>query len=205
MNIPFSPPYIDDSVIAEVTDSLRSGWITTGPKVKALEEEIKHLSGAGEVLCVNSWTTGAIMTLRWLGVKADDEVIIPAYTYCATALAVGAAGWFALARYTSASLDVSQPGGSLSSGTSENARAGGRVARHVRERDRQRRREGAVAERRRPDLLAVLPKNELESMPEEFRKMTVGYVETWNCSAIRLLCWIWSRFRLSLLVSALSG
>ena len=88
MNIPFSPPYIDDSVIAEVTDSLRSGWITTGPKVKALEAEIKQLSGAAEVLCVNSWTTGAIMTLRWLGVKPGDEVIIPAYTYCATALAV---------------------------------------------------------------------------------------------------------------------
>lgn len=92
MNIPFSPPYIDDSVIAEVTDSLRSGWITTGPKAKALEAEIKQLSGAAEVLCVNSWTTGAIMTLRWLGVKPGDEVIIPAYTYCATALAVIWAG-----------------------------------------------------------------------------------------------------------------
>lgn len=92
MNIPFSPPYIDDSVIAEVTDSLRSGWITTGPKVKALEEEIRKMSGAGAVLCVNSWTTGAIMTLRWLGVKAGDEVIIPAYTYCATAFAVLWAG-----------------------------------------------------------------------------------------------------------------
>ncbi|MBR1933075.1 MAG: DegT/DnrJ/EryC1/StrS family aminotransferase [Prevotella sp.] len=92
MNIPFSPPYIDDSVVAEVTDSLRSGWITTGPKVKALEEEIRKLSGAQQVLCVNSWTTGAIMTLRWLGVGPGDEVIIPAYTYCATALAVLWAG-----------------------------------------------------------------------------------------------------------------
>ena len=92
MSIPFSPPYIDDSVIAEVTDSLRSGWITTGPKVKALEEEIMKLAGAEAVLCVNSWTTGAIMTLRWLGVKEGDEVIIPAYTYCATALAVLWAG-----------------------------------------------------------------------------------------------------------------
>ena len=92
MKIPFSPPYIDDSVIAEVTDSLRSGWITTGPKVKALECEIQKLSGAQQVLCVNSWTTGAIMTLRWLGVKPGDEVIVPAYTYCATALAVLWAG-----------------------------------------------------------------------------------------------------------------
>ena len=92
MKIAFSPPYIDESVIAEVTDSLRSGWITTGPKVKALETEIQQLSGAQAVLCVNSWTTGAIMTLRWLGVKTGDEVIIPAYTYCATALAVMWAG-----------------------------------------------------------------------------------------------------------------
>jgi dTDP-4-amino-4,6-dideoxygalactose transaminase len=92
MKIPFSPPYIDDSVINEVVDSLKSGWITSGPKVKALEEEIKQFSGAKEVLCVNSWTSGAIMMLRWLGVKADDEVIVPAYTYSATALAVLHAG-----------------------------------------------------------------------------------------------------------------
>lgn len=92
MKIPFSPPYIDDTVINEVVDSLRSGWITSGPKVKALEEEIKSFSGAKEVLCVNSWTSGAIMMLRWLGVKADDEVIVPAYTYSATALAVLHAG-----------------------------------------------------------------------------------------------------------------
>ena len=53
MKIAFSPPYIDESVIAEVTDSLRSGWITTGPKVKALEAEIQQLSGSQAVLCVN--------------------------------------------------------------------------------------------------------------------------------------------------------
>ncbi|MCH5179161.1 MAG: DegT/DnrJ/EryC1/StrS family aminotransferase [Prevotellaceae bacterium] len=92
MNIPFSPPYIDEAVINEVTDSLRSGWITTGPKVNALEQEIQKLVNAQKVLCVNSWTTGAIMMLRWLGVKPGDEVIIPAYTYCATALAVLWAG-----------------------------------------------------------------------------------------------------------------
>lgn len=92
MKIPFSPPYIDESVINEVVDSLRSGWITSGPKVKALEEEIKSFSGAQEVLCVNSWTSGAIMMLRWLGVKEGDEVIVPAYTYSATALAVLHAG-----------------------------------------------------------------------------------------------------------------
>lgn len=92
MKIPFSPPYIDDAVIAEVTDTLRSGWITTGPKTRALEEEIRLLCGAGEVLCVNSWTSGAILMLRWLGVQPGDEVIVPAYTYSATALAVLHAG-----------------------------------------------------------------------------------------------------------------
>jgi dTDP-4-amino-4,6-dideoxygalactose transaminase len=92
MKIPFAPPYINEDVINEVTDSLRSGWITTGPKVKALEEEIKKFSGAREVLCVNSWTSGAIMMLRWLGIKEGDEVIVPAYTYSATALAVYHAG-----------------------------------------------------------------------------------------------------------------
>ncbi|MEO6549756.1 MAG: DegT/DnrJ/EryC1/StrS family aminotransferase, partial [Ferruginibacter sp.] len=92
MKIEFAPPYIDESVIDEVVDSLRSGWITTGPKVKALEGEIKKFCKAHEVLCVNSWTSGAIMILKWLGVKAGDEVIVPAYTYSATALAVLHAG-----------------------------------------------------------------------------------------------------------------
>lgn len=92
MKIPFSPPYIDDDVINEVTDSLRSGWITTGPKVKALEEEVCKLSGARRALGVNSWTSGAILVLRWLGLQPGDEVIVPAYTYTATALAVLWAG-----------------------------------------------------------------------------------------------------------------
>lgn len=92
MKISFSPPYIDDSVIVEVVDSLKSGWITTGPKVKALEDEIKDLCSVHKVICVNSWTSGAIMMLHWLGVKAGDEIIVPAYTYAATALAVLHAG-----------------------------------------------------------------------------------------------------------------
>lgn len=92
MKINFSPPYIDQSVIDEVVDTLKSGWITTGPKVNALESEIKNLTAAKEVLCVNSWTSGAIMMLKWLGLNQDDEVIIPAYTYAATALAVIHAG-----------------------------------------------------------------------------------------------------------------
>lgn len=92
MKIPFSPPYVDDSVVNEVVDALRSGWITTGPKVKALESEVVSLTGSQAALGVNSWTSGAILILRWLGLKPGDEVIIPAYTYCATAMAVLWAG-----------------------------------------------------------------------------------------------------------------
>lgn len=92
MKINFAPPYIDENVINEVTDSLRSGWITTGPKVKALESEIQKFTNSNRVLAVNSWTSGAILTLTWFGLKPGDEVIIPAYTYCATALAVIHAG-----------------------------------------------------------------------------------------------------------------
>lgn len=88
MKIPFSPPYIDDDVISEVVDTLQSGWITTGPKVKALEEEVCELTGVSNALCVNSWTSGAILIMKWFGIKEGDEVIIPAYTYSATALAV---------------------------------------------------------------------------------------------------------------------
>jgi len=92
MKVDFSPPYIDQSVIDEVNDTLKSGWITTGNKVKLLEDEIRNFTGAQSVLCVNSWTSGAIMMLRWLGIKAGDEVIIPVYTYAATAFAVMHAG-----------------------------------------------------------------------------------------------------------------
>lgn len=88
MRIPFSPPFVDDDVLKEVEDTLRSGWITTGPKVKQLEHEINKLTGCQQTLCVNSWTSGAILTLKWLGIKEGDEVIVPAYTYAATALSV---------------------------------------------------------------------------------------------------------------------
>ena len=92
MKIPFSPPYIDEDVINSVCESLNSGWITTGPKVAALETELKDYLKAKSVVCVNSWTSGATLVLRWLGVEQDDEVIVPAYTYCATAMAVMEAG-----------------------------------------------------------------------------------------------------------------
>jgi dTDP-4-amino-4,6-dideoxygalactose transaminase len=88
MKIPFSPPYIDEEVIREVTSSLESGWITSGPKVKALEELTAEYSGLDYVACVNSWTSGAQLVLKWFGVGPGDEVIVPAYTYAATALVV---------------------------------------------------------------------------------------------------------------------
>ena len=88
MKINFSPPFVDKQVIDEVIDSLNSGWITTGPKVMELENEVSKLAGVHYTLCVNSWTSGALLVLKWLGVGEGDEVIIPAYTYSATALAV---------------------------------------------------------------------------------------------------------------------
>lgn len=88
MNIPFSPPFIDQSVIDQVLDTLQNKWITSGPKVKALELEILKLTHSKSAICVNSWTSGAIMMLKWFGVKEGDEVIVPAYTYCATALSI---------------------------------------------------------------------------------------------------------------------
>jgi len=88
MNIPFSLPVIDTDVINEMHDTLtNTGWLTSGPKVLELEEEIKKLTTSKAVICVNSWTSGAMLMLRWFGVGAGDEVIIPAYTYSATALA----------------------------------------------------------------------------------------------------------------------
>ncbi len=87
MNIPFALPFIDDEVVREVIDALTgTGWLTTGPKVRLLEEEVKKFCGAEAALCVNSWTSGAMLALRWFDVGPGDEVIIPAYTYSATAL-----------------------------------------------------------------------------------------------------------------------
>ncbi len=87
MIIPFSPPYNDTDVENEVLDSLRSGWITTGPKVKALEEEVCKYVGVEAALGVNSATSAMMLVLHWYGITRGDEVIVPAYTYCATALA----------------------------------------------------------------------------------------------------------------------
>lgn len=85
--IPFSPPYIDEDIINEVTHTLQSGWITTGPKVKMLEEEVASFCGVEKALAVNSATSAMMLVLHWYGITRGDEVIVPAYTYCATALA----------------------------------------------------------------------------------------------------------------------
>ncbi len=83
--IPFSPPYISQEMIDEVVDTLKSGWITTGPKTKRFEKELAAYCGVKRVLCLNSATAGLELALRWFGVKEGDEVILPAYTYSATA------------------------------------------------------------------------------------------------------------------------
>ena len=83
--IPFSPPRIDNKTIAEVTAALQSGWITTGPRVKEFEKRIAQYVGIEKVVCVNSASAGLELMLRWFGVQEGDEVIVPAYTYCATA------------------------------------------------------------------------------------------------------------------------
>lgn len=83
--IPFSPPRMDQAVVDEVTDALLSGWITTGPKTKKFEKEITAYTHSKITACFNSATAGMELMLRWFGIGPGDEVIIPAYTYCATA------------------------------------------------------------------------------------------------------------------------
>ena len=85
MMIPFSPPRIDQKVIDEVVDTLKYGWITTGPKTKEFERRLTAYCGNKATLAVNSNTVGLEVVLRWFGVQEGDEVIVPVYTYCATA------------------------------------------------------------------------------------------------------------------------
>jgi dTDP-4-amino-4,6-dideoxygalactose transaminase len=83
--IPFSPPRIDQRVVDEVSAALLSGWITTGPRTKLFEKKITEYCGCQTTVAVNSWTAGMEILLRWWGVGPGDEVIIPVYTYCASA------------------------------------------------------------------------------------------------------------------------
>lgn len=88
MKIPFSPPDITEEEIKEVTEALRSGWITTGPKTKQLEREVSDLCGTERAACLGSQTACAETTLRVLGISEGDEVITSAYTYTASASVV---------------------------------------------------------------------------------------------------------------------
>ena len=83
--IPFSPPRMDQRIVDEVVDTLFSGWITTGPKTKKFEKMLTAYGGHKVTLCVSSASAGLELMLRWFGVGPGDEVIVPAYTYSATA------------------------------------------------------------------------------------------------------------------------
>ncbi len=83
--IPFHRPYISDDEIAEVTEAIRSGWWTTGPKTLKFENEFKSYIGIGNAVAVNSWTAAAHLALEAIGLKSGDEVIVPAMTFTACA------------------------------------------------------------------------------------------------------------------------
>lgn len=92
MKIPFSPPDIGEREIAEVADAFRSGWITTGPRTKKLENQIAEFCHTNKAVCMNSATSCMEMTLKLFGIGVGDEVIVPAYTYTATASVVAHVG-----------------------------------------------------------------------------------------------------------------
>lgn len=88
MNIPFSPPDMSELEIKEAAAAISSGWITTGPKTKEFERQIAEFCGVNKAVCLNSQTACAEMALRLLGIGPGDEVIVPAYTYTASASVV---------------------------------------------------------------------------------------------------------------------
>ena len=87
-NIPFSPPDMTEAEAKEVREAILSGWITTGPRTKKLEQEISEYVHTDKTVCLNSATAAMEMVLHLLGVGPGDEVIVPAYTYTATASVV---------------------------------------------------------------------------------------------------------------------
>ena len=110
-NIPFSPPDITELEIQEVCEALRSGWITTGPRTKQLEKELAEYCHAAKLVCLNSATAAEEMNLRVLGIGEGDEVLVPAYTYTATAAAaihVGATVKFIDSQKDSLEMDYDQ-------------------------------------------------------------------------------------------------
>lgn len=92
MNIPFSPPDIGEEEINEVIDTLKSGWITTGPKTKKFEAEIAKMCNTEKAVCLNSATAALELTLRVLGIGEGDEVITSSYTYTASASPINHVG-----------------------------------------------------------------------------------------------------------------
>ena len=89
MKIPFCLPYIDKDIHSEIDSCLNiTGWLTTGPKVLEFENEITKLCKTNSTICVNSWTSGLQLLIRWLDYDKDDEIIVPTYTYAASALAI---------------------------------------------------------------------------------------------------------------------
>ena len=92
MKIPFSPPDISEVEINEVIDTLKSGWITTGPKTKLFEEKIAEYTNTSKAVCLNSATSAMEMTLRLLGIGEGDEVITSAYTYTSSASVIDHVG-----------------------------------------------------------------------------------------------------------------
>ncbi len=87
-NVPFSPPDMTEAEANEVREAILSGWITTGPRTKKLEKEVARFVEADRAVCLNSQTACGEMALRLLGIGAGDEVIVPAYTYTASASVV---------------------------------------------------------------------------------------------------------------------
>ncbi|MFC2101752.1 DegT/DnrJ/EryC1/StrS family aminotransferase [Bacteroidota bacterium] len=90
--IPFSPPRMDKKIVDAVVEALYSGWITTGPRTKQFEKRLTAYGGQEVTFCVSSGSAGLELMLRWFGVGKGDEVIVPAYTYCATANVVDHCG-----------------------------------------------------------------------------------------------------------------
>lgn len=84
-NVPFSPPDMTEAEANEVRDAILSGWITTGPRTKKLEKKVAEFVGVNKAVCLNSQTACGEMALRLLGIGDGDEVIVPAYTYTASA------------------------------------------------------------------------------------------------------------------------
>ncbi len=110
-NIPFSPPDMTEAEVKEVAEAILSGWITTGPRTKELERQIAEYIGINKAVCLNSQTACAEMALRLLGIGAGDEVIVPAYTYTASASIVchvGATLVFADVQPNSLEMDYDQ-------------------------------------------------------------------------------------------------